>query len=84
MYHTITPLKDDRGEVTHFIATSKDMTQQKILEERINYLAYYDALTDLPNRSLFTDRLRLLRCDMGQGFYFSKPLPGEEAKQLLV
>lgn len=57
LYHTITPLKDDNGNVTHFIATSKDITQQKLMEERINYLGYYDALTELPNRSLFTDRL---------------------------
>lgn len=28
--------------------------------------------------------LRLLRCDMGQGFYFSKPLPAEEAEKLFV
>jgi len=28
--------------------------------------------------------LRLLRCDMGQGFYFSKPLPAEEFKKLLI
>ncbi|HZV47805.1 MAG TPA: EAL domain-containing protein, partial [Thermodesulfovibrionales bacterium] len=28
--------------------------------------------------------LRLLRCDMGQGFYFSKPLPAEEMEKLLI
>jgi diguanylate cyclase (GGDEF)-like protein/PAS domain S-box-containing protein len=57
IYHTITPLKDDKGNITHFVATSKDITQQKLMEEKINYLAYYDTLTELPNRTLFTDRL---------------------------
>lgn len=57
VYHTITPLKDDNGKVTHFIATAKDMTQQRLLEDRLNYLAYYDSLTGLPNRTLFVDRL---------------------------
>jgi diguanylate cyclase (GGDEF)-like protein/PAS domain S-box-containing protein len=57
VYHTVTPLKDDKGYITHFVATSKDITQQKLMEERINYLAYYDILTELPNRMLFMDRL---------------------------
>jgi len=57
VYHTITPLNDDKGNITHFVATSKDITQQKLMEERINYLAYYDTLTELPNRTLFIDRL---------------------------
>lgn len=57
LYHTITPLKDDKGNITFFVATSKDLTQQKVLEERLDYLAYFDALTGLPNRKLFLNRL---------------------------
>jgi len=56
--HTITPLKDDNGDITHFVSTAKDITQQKRMEEKVNYLAYYDILTGLPNRSLFLDRLK--------------------------
>lgn len=58
MYHTITPLKDSSGEISNFVATSKDMTQQKLMEDRINFLAYYDRLTGLPNRTLLMDRLK--------------------------
>ncbi|MDI6783598.1 MAG: EAL domain-containing protein [bacterium] len=58
VFHTITPLKDEKGNITHFIATSKDLTQQKQLEEKLNYLAFYDSLTDLPNRTLFLDRIK--------------------------
>jgi diguanylate cyclase (GGDEF)-like protein/PAS domain S-box-containing protein len=57
IYHTITPIKDNEGNITHFAATSKDITWEKLMEEKINYFAYYDPLTELPNRTLFTDRL---------------------------
>ena len=58
VYHTITPIKDSKGVITHFVATSKDITVLKQMEEKINFLAYYDDLTGLPNKALFTDRLR--------------------------
>ena len=35
----------------------RDITDRKVAEERIQYLAYYDALTGLPNRTLLQDRL---------------------------
>jgi diguanylate cyclase (GGDEF)-like protein/PAS domain S-box-containing protein len=37
--------------------TNEDITTRKLAEERIQYLAYYDALTGLPNRTLLRDRL---------------------------
>ena len=55
---TITPLRDDQGTITHYLATAKDITQQLDLEERLNHLAYYDALTGIPNRNLANDRLK--------------------------
>lgn len=36
---------------------AKDITDRKEAEEKIKYLAYYDSLTDLPNRRLFIDRI---------------------------
>lgn len=57
LYHTITPLKDSEGNITHFITTSTDLTNLQLMEEKINYLAYYDVLTEIPNRTLFVDRL---------------------------
>jgi diguanylate cyclase (GGDEF)-like protein len=39
------------------LATVRDITDRKVAEERIQFLAYYDALTELPNRTLLLDRL---------------------------
>ena len=41
------------------VLTSRDVTQRRIAEERIQYLAHYDTLTDLPNRALMRDRLQV-------------------------
>ncbi len=54
---TITPVKDEKGNIVRFISTGKDITESKIYEERIYKLAYYDTLTGLPNRNFFTEKL---------------------------
>ncbi|MEP9412443.1 MAG: EAL domain-containing protein [Candidatus Brocadia sp.] len=56
---TITPLLDTRGKVCHFVAIHEDISEKKEAEERILYMAHYDALTNLPNRVLFRDHLEL-------------------------
>ncbi|HXY54217.1 MAG TPA: EAL domain-containing protein [Nitrospirota bacterium] len=55
---TLTPLRDSAGNVTHIVSTGRDITNQKSLEERVDYLAYFDVLTGIPNRALFVDRLQ--------------------------
>lgn len=56
---SISPIRNQKGLITHFLAVRDDVTQRKRDEEKIRYLAYYDALTGLPNRTLFNDRLNL-------------------------
>ncbi|MEK7360396.1 MAG: EAL domain-containing protein [Planctomycetota bacterium] len=55
---TITPLLDTQGKVSHFVAIHEDVTAQKEAESRIRHMAHFDALTNLPNRTLFIDRLQ--------------------------
>ena len=54
---SVKALKDDAGKTTHHVAVFTDITQRRAAYERAQHLAYYDALTDLPNRTLFWDRL---------------------------
>jgi len=52
-----TPLVDEHGRVMSIIALAQDITANKLAEEKLNYIAYHDELTGLPNRALFNDRL---------------------------
>jgi diguanylate cyclase (GGDEF)-like protein/PAS domain S-box-containing protein len=54
---SISSIKNSKGEIKHFITVSEDITERKLSEATINYLAYHDPLTDLPNRLLFKERL---------------------------
>jgi diguanylate cyclase (GGDEF)-like protein/PAS domain S-box-containing protein len=54
----LTVLKNDAGEVTHYIISHTDISERKSAEEKIEKLAFYDPLTLLPNRQLLTDRLQ--------------------------
>ncbi len=53
----ITPVSDDHGNITHFIAIKEDISDRKRAEEEMEHLAFYDPLTDLPNRRLLMDRI---------------------------
>lgn len=56
-YLAISAIKNDDGRVTHFVGIFYDNSERKTIEERLDHLAHYDALTGLPNRSLLIDRL---------------------------
>lgn len=50
-------VRDAGGNIALYEGTFADITDRKAAEERVQYLAYYDALTGLPNRTLLKDRL---------------------------
>jgi diguanylate cyclase (GGDEF)-like protein/PAS domain S-box-containing protein len=55
---TISAVMSADGIVSHYVGTHHDITERKIAEERIKELAFFDALTRLPNRILLLDRLK--------------------------
>ncbi len=55
---TVSPVRDDRGTVTHYISIFKDVTERKRQEAALLKSANYDDLTELPNRVLLLDRLQ--------------------------
>ena len=54
----ISALRDASGTVTHYVSIGSDISERKASEERIHFLAHYDALTGLPNRLLLRDRMQ--------------------------
>ncbi|MCL5236503.1 MAG: EAL domain-containing protein [Nitrospirae bacterium] len=52
-------LTDESGKVTGTLSSGEDITERKKMEKTIQYQAYYDTLTGLPNRALFIDHLSL-------------------------
>ena len=48
----ITPIKDTQDVATHWVSVARDVTLRKSSEEEIEYLAFYDPLTQLPNRQM--------------------------------
>ncbi|PCI22611.1 MAG: diguanylate cyclase [Piscirickettsiaceae bacterium] len=55
--HTITTVKDKNDETTHYVAFFSDITKDKLAEKEVEQLAYFDHLTELPNRRLLHQRL---------------------------
>lgn len=58
---SIRAITNETGEKRYHMAIFSDITQRKDSEEQMRYLANYDPLTGLPNRTLFYDRLRQAR-----------------------
>lgn len=54
---SIVALKDARERLQNYIAVFSDISERKAADERIHFMAHYDALTNLPNRVLLHDRL---------------------------
>lgn len=57
------PLVDATGRYRGRIWYHRDVTERKAAEERIQFLAYYDALTELPHRALLQDRMEVALAD---------------------
>ncbi len=54
---TTNPVRDDEGRLSNHVAVFSDLTAQKIIEARVDFLVHFDSLTGLPNRTHFLHRL---------------------------
>ncbi len=55
---TINAVRDAGGQITHYVAVFSDITTAKSVQERLDYLTWYDPLTGLANRYLLADHLQ--------------------------
>lgn len=55
---TVTGMTNARGEFAGLLGITRDITKRRQAEERMRHMAQYDILTELPNRALFSERLR--------------------------
>lgn len=53
----ITPIRDENGAITHFLAIQEDVSEKVKAEERVKYLTVYDELTNLCNRTSFMGQM---------------------------
>ena len=69
---SITTVRDGKGEVVNYISIARDTTEETEAEKNIHFLAYYDVLTGLPNRTLLRDRLgQMIAISHRDGHQFS-------------
>ena len=55
---TVNVIRDANGKTTHYVALFSDISEVKEHEQQLEHISHFDALTGLPNRALFADRLR--------------------------
>lgn len=55
---SISPLYDEAGETNGYLTIAADITRRKAAEQKIEFMAHHDALTQLPNRTLLEERFR--------------------------
>ncbi|MCM3570450.1 diguanylate cyclase domain-containing protein [Neobacillus mesonae] len=61
-----TPMCNEQGEFEQMMMVGRDITERKEYERYLEYLSYYDALTEIPNRRLFKEKLEQCIKDANQ------------------
>lgn len=66
---TIAPIRDDKGELSHYVGALQDISFIKQSQKQMEQLAYFDPLTGLANRSYFRNQLRKALAMSQRGYY---------------
>lgn len=67
---SLSPIHDQDGNLTGASKIARDITEHKRLEDQVHQLAFYDELTNLPNRRLLNDRLsQAMAAGRRSGYY---------------
>ena len=59
----VVPVRGENERITHWVAVARDVTERRQADDRIHHLAFYDPLTELPNRPLLMERLQAALAD---------------------
>ncbi|MFO1379609.1 MAG: EAL domain-containing protein [Chitinivorax sp.] len=57
---SVAPVREVLGSISHHVIVAEDISERKYAETTIRHLAFYDPLTELPNRRLFRDRIEVM------------------------
>ena len=57
---TISPVRNEQGKITHYLSIKQDISEQKQIQERLHFLAYYNHLSGLPNRLALMEHISTL------------------------
>ncbi len=60
VYKTVVPLKNIEDEIIEYISVHTDITERKLMEEQLEFEAFHDSLTGLPNREMLYQNLNNL------------------------
>lgn len=63
---TISAVSDNHGQIQHYVSLFTDITTMKEHQQQLEHIAHYDALTNLPNRVLLSDRLQQAMVQAGR------------------
>ena len=71
--HTATAIQSQDGKVLYGLGMIEDITERKILDEKLRHAAFHDTLTNLPNRALFIENLKgsLARSERHKDYLFA-------------
>jgi len=65
------PERNQKGEIVGYHGITREVTQRKLMQDKVQELAFYDALTKLPNRLLLSERLQYLMTEMKRTYKHS-------------